>query len=439
LGKLIRKVNQNRISAKCLTVEVWNNQIRRINLLAETKVNKFPHSREDLEGWLTEVYTWHKVLEEKLMTENERVKSAEIKRFVQRRTEMIVSEQKKMLASLLERLFNKVSLDRLLVKENDQISLATKPEEVRNLTRDFFQKQFHREEVENNSSNSKSNEVFGYTVQINKEEKKRLDLEGVAKAKYVVLIYTNDTTWIASSKKQLTQILELANEFYQLNRIKVNRAKSKLIVLNAEKSNIEQAIRRRKLASTRKWPTIISMLDSKSEKQSKQLCIDLGLFFVRQLLDYSSKNLLTWQQIKTAQGTNCRDKVPLWFRKLKELLIDDTKSRKVKEDFFSNDISTSALQPHCGNVTLDNRRKQWIWFTQKNKKKWYLGRVTKMLEKSALIEHWTEMHIQGDKYRLLKCRDCNLNTKGKENRCMISCNKNLIRGAAVGITKRENN
>ncbi|CAG8730102.1 14071_t:CDS:1, partial [Gigaspora margarita] len=60
LGKLIREVKRNRISAKCLLVEVWNNQIRHINYLAETKVNKFPHSREDLEGWLTEAYTWRK-------------------------------------------------------------------------------------------------------------------------------------------------------------------------------------------------------------------------------------------------------------------------------------------------------------------------------------------------------------------------------------------
>ncbi|CAG8806271.1 31524_t:CDS:2, partial [Gigaspora margarita] len=236
--------------------------------------------------------------------------------------------------------------------------------------------------------------------EINKEEKKRLDLEGVAEARHAVLTHTDDTTWIAS---------KLANEFYQLNGIKANGAKLKLVVLNAEKSNIEQAIQR-KLASTRKWSTIISMLDSKSEKQSKQPHIDFGLFFVRQLLDRSE-----------------------------ELLIDDAESCKVKEDFFSNDINTSALQPHCENVTSDNRRKQWIWFTQKNKKKWYLGRVTKVLEKSALIKHWTEMHVQGDKCRLLKYGGCNLNTKSKKNGCMISCNKNLIRGAAVGITKRENN
>ncbi|CAG8492014.1 27921_t:CDS:2, partial [Gigaspora margarita] len=104
-----------------------------------------------------------------------------------------------------------------------------------------------------------------------------------------------------------------------------------------------------------------------------------------------------------------------WYKKLEKLLIDDAESHKVKKYFFSNNINTSALQPHCENITSDNR------------------------QKLALIEHWTEMHIQGDKCSLLKCGGCNLNTKGKENECIISCNKNLIRGAAVGITKRENN
>ncbi|CAG8613278.1 34263_t:CDS:2 [Gigaspora margarita] len=153
-------------------------------------------------------------------------------------------------------------------------------------------------------------------------------------------------------------------------------------------------------------PTIISMLNSKLEKQNKQTHIDLGLFFIRQLLDRSGRNFLIWQQVKIAQDTNCKDKVPLWFRKLEELLIDSAESRKVKKDLFTNNINTSALQPHCKNVISDNRCKQWIWFTQKNMKKWHLGRVTKLLEKQ---EKW--MHS----------------------------NKNLIRGAAVGITKKENN
>ncbi|CAG8816542.1 43514_t:CDS:2, partial [Gigaspora margarita] len=65
------------------------NIMNRLEIIKKTKVNKFPHSREDLEGWLTEAYTWHKALEEKLTTKSERVKSAEIKGFVQRHMEII--------------------------------------------------------------------------------------------------------------------------------------------------------------------------------------------------------------------------------------------------------------------------------------------------------------------------------------------------------------
>ncbi|CAG8760701.1 45109_t:CDS:2, partial [Gigaspora margarita] len=49
----------------------------------ETKVNKFSHSRKDLEGWLTEAYTWRKALEGKLITESERAKTSSKEQFIQ--------------------------------------------------------------------------------------------------------------------------------------------------------------------------------------------------------------------------------------------------------------------------------------------------------------------------------------------------------------------
>ncbi|CAG8807773.1 44770_t:CDS:2, partial [Gigaspora margarita] len=313
LGKLIREVKWNRISAKCLPVEV----------------NKFSHSREDLEGWLTEAYTWHKALEGKLTTESERVKSAEIKSFVQRRVEMIVSEQKKMLTSLLERPFNKVSLDHLLVKENNQISLATEPEEW--------------------------DEVYSPSVRI---EEYCYD----ALSEPIMIEKWNQNIWQYQDVK--------LDERVWYSNITINT------IEQYKNLDLTFDMVERSWHLQENGPTIISMLDSKLEKQSKQ-----------------------------------PRKVSLWFQKLEELLIDDAESHKVKEDFLSNDINISALQPHCRNVISDNRCKQ----------------VTKILGKSALIEHWTEMHIQGDKYSLLKCEGCNFNTKGKENRYMISCNKNLIR------------
>ncbi|CAG8795933.1 31639_t:CDS:2, partial [Gigaspora margarita] len=103
---------------------------------------------------------------QKLTTESERAKSMKIKGFVQRHAEIIILEQRKMLTSFLEKPFNKVILDCLLVKKDDQNSLATKPEEVRKLAKDFFQKQFYQEGVESNVSNSRWDEEYFSSVRI---------------------------------------------------------------------------------------------------------------------------------------------------------------------------------------------------------------------------------------------------------------------------------
>src|SRR5260364_180842 len=58
-----------------------------------------------------------------------------------------------------------------------------------------------------------------------------------------VLAYADDTTWIAKSKEELEEILELADEFYDLNDIKINKKKTELLVINGTKQLADQDYR----------------------------------------------------------------------------------------------------------------------------------------------------------------------------------------------------
>src|SRR5260363_428153 len=91
----------------------------------------------DLENWLDKAILWWKAIESKIVSENQLQKEKEIKAFVKRRCKMIVDEHKRMLTSILEKPCNKVTLDRILVEEEDCYKLVVEPEE-------HFKKQFRR-------------------------------------------------------------------------------------------------------------------------------------------------------------------------------------------------------------------------------------------------------------------------------------------------------
>ncbi|CAG8472845.1 14461_t:CDS:2 [Gigaspora margarita] len=57
-----------------------------------------------------------------------------------------------------------------------------------------------------------------------------------------VITYADDTTWLANSKKQLEEMLRVAEDLYILNDIQINIAKSKLLVINSSSKLEDRAV-----------------------------------------------------------------------------------------------------------------------------------------------------------------------------------------------------
>src|SRR5260364_170596 len=52
------------------------------------------------------------------------------------------------------------------------------------------------------------------------------------------MAYADDTTWIPKSKEDLKSIISIANEFYEINDIKINEKKLELLVINGNSTEL---------------------------------------------------------------------------------------------------------------------------------------------------------------------------------------------------------
>jgi hypothetical protein len=112
------------------------------------------------EAWLDDIKGWQRILKDRRKEEWEQAQRKQIEENINKRCEMIKTDQGRMIASLLNKPYKKITLDRFIIQNDEEASLITEPEAVLNGLTKHFGNQFRKRKTKLEEMSEEWKEIY---------------------------------------------------------------------------------------------------------------------------------------------------------------------------------------------------------------------------------------------------------------------------------------
>jgi len=132
----------------------WNVKIAKINTLFDIQIPFLHKDKLHLPDWLIEADNWYDIIAHKIKKDLTDNNNKTIQEHINKRCENIASNLKAMTNSLLSKEFNKIHIDRLIVRNNDnpeEKTLITDHEDIKSACDKHYHDQFRKRNYKLNS------------------------------------------------------------------------------------------------------------------------------------------------------------------------------------------------------------------------------------------------------------------------------------------------
>ncbi|CAG8856165.1 29383_t:CDS:1, partial [Gigaspora margarita] len=145
------------------------------------------------------------------------------------------------------------------------------------------------------------------------------------------------------------------------------------------------------------------------------------------LVDKKGEVMITWRKFRAMRAETQRGQKARWFETIEKSIIDDIQSRKLKNEFRSQQENVLSMKIKIASLTNDKRKREWVVIDKENNKI-IIGKVHKKKKSQVLVSHWTMREVGNSEQKLVECTSCDQNQKENTILCQQWVKKRKVLG-----------